>query len=95
MKTVLYALDIHEQVWTSMRNYLSWDVGCDCQGNNKQIIRIRAYLLSITWSKSRLCSAVTEVPCPVIGRAQPEFTRSKRQKMGPDKGAGHVRYGSQ
>ena len=27
---------------------------------------------------------VTEVTCPVIGRAQPEFTPSKRQKTGPD-----------
>ena len=27
---------------------------------------------------------VTEVTCPVIGRAQPELTPSKRQKMGPD-----------
>ena len=27
---------------------------------------------------------VTEVTCPVIGRAQPELTLSKRQKMGPD-----------
>ena len=26
---------------------------------------------------------VTEVTCPVIGRAQPELTPSKRQKMGP------------
>ena len=26
---------------------------------------------------------VTEVTCPVIGRAQPELTTSKRQKMGP------------
>ena len=33
---------------------------------------------------------VTEVTCPVIGRAQPELTPSKRQKMGsgqPDKAA--------
>ena len=28
---------------------------------------------------------VTEVTCPVIGRAQPELTPSKRQKMGPVK----------
>ena len=27
---------------------------------------------------------VTEVTCPVIGRAQPELTPSKRQKMNPD-----------
>ena len=27
---------------------------------------------------------VTEVTCPVIGRAQPELTQSKRQKTGPD-----------
>ena len=27
---------------------------------------------------------VTEVTCPVIGRAQPELTPSKIQKMGPD-----------
>ena len=27
---------------------------------------------------------VTEVTCPVIGRAQPELTPSKRQKMGPE-----------
>ena len=27
---------------------------------------------------------VTEVTCPVIGRAQPELTPSKRQKTGPD-----------
>ena len=27
---------------------------------------------------------VTEVTCPVIGWAQPELTRSKRQKTGPD-----------
>ena len=27
---------------------------------------------------------VTEVTCPVIGRAQPELTPSKRQKAGPD-----------
>ena len=27
---------------------------------------------------------VTEVTCPVIGRAQPQLTRSKRQKMGPE-----------
>ena len=27
---------------------------------------------------------VTEVTCPVIGRAQPELTLSKRQKTGPD-----------
>ena len=27
---------------------------------------------------------VTKVTCPVIGRAQPELTLSKRQKMGPD-----------
>ena len=26
---------------------------------------------------------VTKVTCPVIGRAQPELTPSKRQKMGP------------
>ena len=26
---------------------------------------------------------VTEVTCPVIGRAQPELTLSKRQKTGP------------
>ena len=26
---------------------------------------------------------VTEVTCPVIGRAQPELTPSKRQKIGP------------
>ena len=26
---------------------------------------------------------VTEVTCPVIGRAQPELTPSKRQKTGP------------
>ena len=26
---------------------------------------------------------VTEVTCPVIGRAQPELTPRKRQKMGP------------
>ena len=28
---------------------------------------------------------VTEVTCPVIGRAQPELTPSKRQKTGPEK----------
>ena len=28
---------------------------------------------------------VTEVTCPVIGRAQPELTPSKRQKTGPDR----------
>ena len=27
---------------------------------------------------------VTEVTCPVIGRAQPELTPSRRQKMGPN-----------
>ena len=27
---------------------------------------------------------VTEVTCPVIGRAQPELTPNKRQKTGPD-----------
>ena len=26
---------------------------------------------------------ITEVTCPVIGRAQPELTLSERQKMGP------------
>ena len=31
-----------------------------------------------------ITSQVTEVTCPVIGRAQPELTPSKRQKMGPD-----------
>ena len=30
---------------------------------------------------------VTEVTCPVIGRAQPELTLSKRQKRGPDHSA--------
>ena len=29
---------------------------------------------------------VTEVTCPVIGRAQSELARSKRQKMGPGMG---------
>ena len=33
---------------------------------------------------------VTEVTCPVIGRAQPELTPSKRQKTGPGVGLGHL-----
>ena len=41
---------------------------------------------------------VNEVTCPVIGRAQPELTPSKRQKTGPggrlNKKDGLTRYGN-
>ena len=35
---------------------------------------------------------VTEVTCPVIGRAQPELTPSKRQKSGPELILGQFTY---
>ena len=48
---------------------------------------IWARFLSLAWSKLNyaqpITGQVTEVTCPVIGRAQPELTPSKRQKMGP------------
>ena len=47
----------------------------------------RPVFLSLALSKLRLCSAnhrPGSVTCPVIGRAQPELTPSKRQKMGPE-----------
>ena len=37
-----------------------------------------------------LTGQVTEVPCPVTGRAQPELIPSKRQKMGPDRNEMHI-----
>ena len=47
----------------------------------------RIGFLSFGWSKLNyaqpITGQVTEVTCPVIGRAQPELTPSKRQKTGP------------
>ena len=47
-----------------------------------------ARFLSPVWVSSDYAQAVTgqvtEVTCPVIGWAQPELTRSKRQKSGPN-----------
>ena len=58
----------------------------------------RARFLSLARTKLRLCSAnhrqVTEVTCPVIGRAQPELTPSKRQKTGPDRFRGDADVGN-
>ena len=42
-------------------------------------------LLGVSSDYAQLITGqVTEATCPVIGRAQPEITPSKRQKMGPD-----------
>ena len=41
-------------------------------------------LLGESWDHAQLITGqVTEVTCPVIGRAQPELTPSNRQKTGP------------
>ena len=57
---------------------------------------LHVYLNPFSVSCSRVSSScaqpitgqVTEVTCPVIGRAQPELTQSKWQKTGPDVAAG-------
>ena len=41
----------------------------------------KGYEMSADYMSDKACRA--EVTCPVIGRAQPELTPSKRQKTGP------------
>ena len=44
-------------------------------------------LLGVSWDYAQpITGQVTGVTCPVIGRAEPELTPSKRQKVGPDLG---------
>ena len=53
--------------------------------NKPWTITIFCLLLGVSSDYAQpITGQVTEVTCPVIGRAQPELTPSKRQKTGPE-----------
>ena len=65
-----------------------WSQGISCHGIDLVCSEhsgpIFCLLLGVSSDYAQpITGQVTEVTCPVIGRAQPELTKSKRQKMGP------------